>query len=241
MTAMQITRNMDDLHLADKMNREWLRTWMAAEQKRQALPDKMISERVGHQGSWASGLTSGTMWRASSVQKFIRGVGRELVFKVDIGWEPQPLPEGTVTLSEVYQNHPDMEQREEAARRDLCQLGARLREAAGLTTIELGKKLNIDPSSVRAFESGDKPFYLLVTAQRYFRGLGGELNFVIKDPTGQAISYVSPGDKAVAAALKEVNVSTTGGRVMIWNKENPSVAVSFSAEGWKTWLKANVG
>ena len=246
MTKKTINRNMDDLHVDDQLNRLRLQDWMREEQERQGILDRELAARVGHHSSWAHGTISTSTWRAATLQKMIRALGYRLTFNVKIDVKPEPIektpynPEG-LSNAEKYANSPKIDNREEADRVDLCDLGRRLREASKLTPAMLGHRLRQESKSVTAFESGEKPYYLLVTAQRYFRALGGELKLVIvkQEDNGQQRVFEAPEGRWPSVMGDVVNVAELPDRTMIWNSNSPHIVVSFPAAAWKAWLKAN--
>jgi transcriptional regulator with XRE-family HTH domain len=240
MTATQINRNVDDLHPEDNLNRLRLRDWMLEEQKRQNLNDKEIAARVGHHSSWTHKVLSTTTWRVATVQKMLRALGYTLTFNLKIDNIVVP-PSATVPLTEIYANNPDVEQREEAARRDLCDYGRRYREALGLNHQQLGKRLRCEGATVLTWETGDQPFYLLVTAQRFFRALGGELKLVITkmEDNGTQRIFEAPEGRWPSTIDDLINIVQLPDRTLIWNSNKAETVVSFPADAWKAWLKAN--
>lgn len=239
MKTAKIDRNLKDLHVNDYLNRLRLRDWLEQERDRQGYNNRELAALVGHQTGWAYGLINGGgQWRVASLQKIIRALGYTLWFNVEASNIVIPPPDGP-KLSEIYANHPDMDQREEAARRDLSDLGRRYREALGLQSATLGKRLNQEGESVRTFESGDKPYYLLVTAQRYFRALGGELKLMLekKEESGQQRIFEAPEGRWPSTTDNIINVVEAADRTMIWNSEKPELVVSFPADAWRAWVR----
>lgn len=242
---MTIDRNINDLHIEDQLNRLRIQDWMIEEQKRQGILDRELAERVGHHSSWSSGIMKTSGWRVATLQKMIRALGYELTFNVKIDVDPVPIapspmnPEA-ITYAEKYANSPSVSNREEALRVDLCVLGERLRIASRLTPAMLGHRLNQEGKSVTAFESGEKPYYLLVTAQRYFRALGGELKLVIikKEENGQQRIFEAPDGRWPSDVQNIVNVVEAKDRTMVWSSSNPDNVISFPAAAWKAWLKS---
>lgn len=237
MTYTHINRNTDDLHLGDKLVRLRLRDWMRAQQREQGINDRLLAARVGHNSSWSHGILSTTSWRMATVQKMVRALRFGLTFNVDTAGVKLPPPEGAL-LSDIYANNPDPDKREEAGRIDLCGLGRRYREALGLSPAQLGHRLGQEGKSVIAFETGDKPYYLLVTAQRYFRALGGMLVPVLTTIDGEPMAL--PEGEWVSELLDTVAVTETRDRVLVWNTAKPEAVVSFSAMAWTRWMAANV-
>lgn len=239
MTATQINRNINDLHPEDQLNRLRLRDWMIEEQKRQGVSDKELSARVGHLSSWAHCVMKSSMWRAATLQKMVRALGYRLTFNVKV--DGVAVPAAEITLADAYANNPNIDRYEEAVRRDLCDLGRRYREASKVTALDLGRRLNSEAKTVLAFESGDSPFYLLVTAQRFFRALGGELVPVMvkEEESGQQRVFPAPEGRWPSAISGLVNVIELPTQTMIWNTNAPEIVVAFPAAAWKAWLKAN--
>lgn len=233
----KIDRNLGDLHLNDRLNRMRLLDWMREEQKRQGVHDKALSERVGHNSSWSLGVLRSDTWRAATLQKIVRALGYRLTFNVDI--DIVPVPATTPSMSSVYENHANPERREEAARIDLCTLGARLREARGLDSNEVGRIVNQTGAQVRTFESGDKPFYMLVTAQRYFRAIGGELKLGLVGDDG--VPFEAPVGRWPDTADTTVRIAEGDGRVLLWNAGSPGNVVSFTETAWRMWLEQQRG
>lgn len=233
----KIDRNLGDLHLDDRLNRLRLLDWMRDEQKRQGVHDKALSARVGHNSSWSLGVLRSDTWRAATLQKVVRALGYRLTFNVDI--DIVPVPATTPSMMSVYENHPNPERREEAARIDLCTLGARLREARGMDLMDVGHIVNQTGNQVRTFESGDKPYYMLVTAQRYFRALGGELRMVLIGDDG--VPFEAPVGRWPDVADTTVRVAEGDGRVLLWNAGSPGIVVSFTETAWRMWLEQQRG
>ena len=246
MTTGIINRNVTDLHIDDQLNRLRLRDWMKEEQQRQGLLDRELAARVGHHSSWAHGAMESTSWRVATLQKMVRALGFTLTFNVKIDVKPEPIaktpfnPDGLSNV-EKYASSTNPERHEEAARVDLCELGERLRVASNLTPAMLGHRLNQEGKSVTAFESGEKPYYLLVTAQRYFRALGGELKLVLvkQEASGQQRVFEAPEGRWPSVVGDVVNIVQLADRTMVWNSNSPHIVVSFPALAWKAWLKAN--
>lgn len=231
--TVKINRNMDDLHLTDRLNRLRLRDWMRAQRDLQGLNDKQLADRVGHNSNWAHDVLSEDTWRVVTLQKMVRALGHRLVFNVDIDIIPVPLE--VPTMASVYGDNPSMDRREEADRIDLCGLGGRLREARGLEPALLGRSLGQNGNQVRTFESGDKPGYLLLTAQRYFRALGGELKMVLVGPDG--VPFEVPEGRWPEASDMTVRVTEGDGRVLLWNTHTPGSVVSFPEAAWRMFLE----
>lgn len=236
-STSNIDRNLGDLDLNDRLIRLRMRDWLREERDRQGLHDKSLSERVGHNSSWSLGLLKSDMWRAATLQKIVRALGYRLTFNVDI--DIVPVPSGVPSMMSVYENHANPERREEAARIDLCTLGARLRQARGIDETVLGRRVGQTGTQVRTFESGDKPYYMLVTAQRYFRALGGELRLVIVGDDG--IPFEAPPGRWPDAADTTVRVAEGDGRVLLWNTHTPGNVVSFPETAWRMWLEQQRG
>lgn len=239
----KIDRNLGDLHLNDRLNRLRLRDWMREEQKRQGVHDKALSERVGHNSSWSLGILRSDTWRAATLQKIVRALGYRLTFNVDI--DIVPVPATSPSMMSVYANHANPERREEADRIDLCTLGARLREARGMDATEVGRIVNQTGSQVRSFESGDKPYYMLVTAQRYFRAIGGELKLVLAAQLGSDggydVPFEAPEGRWPDTADTTVRVAEGDGRVLMWNAHTPGNVVSFPETAFRMWLEQQRG
>lgn len=234
-TIKKINRNLDDLHIDDRLNRLRLRDWMAAEQERQNIGHRELAARMGHQTGWAYGIiTGGGMWRAASIQRIVRALGFALHFNVDTKGV-QVAPRTDPSISEICAGL-GVDKREEAARMDLGDLGRRYREACRLTPAMLGRRLNQEGESVRTFESGDKPYYLVVTAQRYFRALGGELKFSIERLDGSGECFEAPDGRWSRADGSEVNIVELEDRTLVWNTKSPETVVSFPQEAWKAWM-----
>lgn len=219
-----INRNDNDLHPEDYLNRLRLRDWLKAEMQRQGVGTRELAARVGHNSSWAHGVMQTVKWRGYNIQKMVRALGYRLIFEVDIDVEPAPtfLP----SFSAMYANHPDLTQLDEAVRLDLGVLAGRLREALKLTPAAVGRRLRCEGGTVRAFEGGDRPQWLLVTAQRHIRALGGTLRLLILDPgTGEV--FEAPKDTWPSTGTTDVNVVQSGDRVLVWNAKTPETVASF--------------
>lgn len=231
----KIDRNTSDLHVNDKLIRLRMHDWLVAERDRQGLGNRELSQRVGHHTSWAHCFLKSTMWRTATLQKIVRGLGYTLTFEVDtFGQLVIPPPNGP-QLRDVYASHPDMEQREEAARVDLGDIGRRYRVGLGWTQGKLARLLNQETKTVEAFESGATPQFLLVTAQRFFRALGGELKLVLVPADGDP--FEPPSEFWDATAMAEVQVAEFDGRVLVWNANAPHVTTSFPVDAWRGWLR----
>lgn len=237
MTMSKVDRNLGDLHLDDRLARLRMKDWLREERDRQGLHDKALSERAGHNSSWSLGLLKSDMWRAATLQKIVRALGYRLTFNVDI--DIVPVPSEVPSMMSVYENHPNLERREEASRIDLCTLGARLREARGMDVTAVGRIVGQTGSQVRTFESGDKPFYMLVTAQRYFRAIGGELKLVLAGADG--VPFEAPVGRWPDSADATVRLAEGDGRVLVWNAHAPGNVVSFPETAWRMWLEQRRG
>lgn len=230
----KINRNVDDLHPDDLLNRLRLRDWMEAERDRQGIGNRELAARMGRNTGWAYGIINGGgMWRAASMQRIVRALGYTLHFNVAASNIIIP-PRDTPSLTDIYAGNSDPERREEAARMDLGDLGRRYREARKLSSSALGRLLNQEGESVRAFESGDKPYYLCVTAQRYFRALGGELRFSIEAADGTF--FLAPEGRWPSVDGSEVNIVEMEDRTLVWNTKAPETVVSFPRSSWKEWV-----
>lgn len=233
----KIDRNLTDLDVNDKLIRLRMQDWLLAERERQGVGNREIGQRVGHHTSWAHCFLKSTMWRTVTLQKMVRALNHRLTFNVDtFGKVIIPPPDGPL-LSDVYANNPNPDRQEEAIRLDLGDLGRRYREALGVSRVKLARKLNQEAKTVDVFEAGASPQYLLVTAQRYFRALGGELRLVLTPPDGEP--FEPPAFDWDASALVEVQVAEFDGRVLVWNANAPHVTASFPAEAWQAWLRSN--
>lgn len=233
-TNSKINRNLDDLHVDDYLNRMRLRDWFEEERDRQGIGNKELATRLNHNTGWAYGIiTGGGMWRAASMQRMARALGYTLHFNVDT-FGVTPALKDQPSLSDLYAGNPDPEKREEAARMDLGNLGQRLREAKKISSAVLGRMLNQEGESVRAFESGDKPYYLIVTAQRFFRALGGELKFALEAADGT--TFEAPVGRWPSNNGSEVNIVEMEDRTLVWNTKSPETVVSFPRSAWKEWI-----
>jgi hypothetical protein len=243
MTRIVVNRNKDDLHVEDKLNRLRLRRFLQQRQANLSLSDRDLSHAAGHGKDWASNIWRRDSWRCATMQHIARLLGYELTFNVAI--EADVAPPAGATNYEIYQNNPDLSKRDEATRIDLALLGARCREAIGITPYQLGRRLNMDGSKVVTWESGDTPYYMLVTAQRYFRALGGTLIFVLVAEDGTTVTPpATDADNLITAhwqpavSLEQVNIVESDDRTLVWNSAQPSNVVSFTAQAWKLWLEA---
>lgn len=233
-TKKKINRNLDDLHPDDYLNRQRLRDWMEEERDRQGVTNRELSARLGHNAGWAYGIIRGDgMWRVASMQRLVRALGYTLHFNVTASNIIIP-PREDLSVSEICAGL-DAEKREEAARMDLGDLGRRYREARKISSAVLGRMLNQEGESVRAFESGDKPYYLCVTAQRFFRALGGELKFTIEAADGTL--FEAPEGRWLSTDGSEVNIVEMEDRTLVWNTKSPETVVSFPSHAWKEWIK----
>lgn len=233
MTKPKINRNIDDLHVDDYLNRQRLRDWFEEERDRQGLTNRELAARVDHNTGWAYGIiTGGGMWRAASMQRMAHALGYTLHFNV-VASNVVIAPREDVSTSEICAGL-GAPQREEAARMDLGDLGRRYREARKISSAQLGKLLSQEGESVRAFESGDKPYYLIVTAQRFFRALGGELRFTLEAADGAL--FEAPEGRWPSRGSSEVNIVELPDRTLVWNTKNPETVVSFPRTAWKEWI-----
>ena len=239
MTATRINRNVSDLHPEDQLIRFRFQDWLVAEQERQNIADKELAAKVGHHSSWAHGVMSSTSWRVATMQRMAYALGYQLAFNVKA--DNVVIPPAEIKLADAYAGNPKVERHEEAIRRDLCDLGRRYREAMNMTPAMLGHRLRAEGKTVTSFETGDKPYYLLVTAQRFFRALGGELRLVLvkQEPNGQQRVFEAPEGRWPSATQDVVNIVQLPQHTMIWNSNAPETVVSFPAAAWKAWLKAN--
>lgn len=231
--TVKIDRNMTDLHPDDRLNRRRLQDWMREERDRQGLTDKTVSERVGHNSNWCHDVLKSDTWRVSTLQKMMRALGFRLMFNVDI--DIVPVPSEAPSMMSVYENHPNPERREEALRIDLGSLAGRLREARGVEPAFLGRALGQNGSQVRTFEAGDKPGFLLLTAQRHFRALGGELKLLLVGEDG--VPFEAPEGRWPKGSEMTVRVAEGEGRVLLWNANVPGNVVSFPEAAWRMWLE----
>lgn len=239
MTGARINRNIGDLDHEDLLNRLRLQDWLAAEQVRQGLSDKALAAKLGHQSSWTHGVTGSSSWRVATLQRIVHALGYRLTFNVKA--DNVVIPPAKIILADAYVGNPKVERYEEAVRRDLCDLGRRYREALGLAPSVVGHRLNTEGKTVTAFESGEQPYYLLVTAQRFFRALGGELRLVIvkQEDNGQQRVFEAPVGRWPSSVHNIVNVLQLPNQTLIFNSNAPEIVVSFPADAWKAWLKAN--
>lgn len=235
--VVKINRNVDDLHTDDRLNRLRVRDWMVAERDRQGINDRILAGRVGHNSTWARGVLTTDTWRVATLQKIMRALGYKVTFNVDIDIVPALSTEPT--MAEVYASSANVERQEEAMRVDLCTLGARLRTARGWSAGAVGSLIGQDAGQVATFESGDKPFYLLVSAQRYFRALGGELKIVVVPPTGDP--FEAPVGRWLPSEQTTVRVVEADGRVFVWNSGTAGMVSSFDAAEWRVWLETQRG
>lgn len=235
MVVSKINRNLDDLHPDDRLNRLRLRDWMQEEMRVQGVGNRELAARVRKAAGWSYGITTGLNWRAASLQELVRALGYTLHLEPRVAHVIVP-PRTSVALSEVYAGHRDPSQRDEAARRDLGDYARRLREVQNLTSAMLAKRLNSGGDVVRIFEEGDRPYFLLVTAQRHFRALGAELSLVLEGEDG--VRFEPPVGRWDGAGVCEVNIIELEDRTLVWNSRQPETVVSFPADVWKLWLEA---
>lgn len=137
-----------------------------------------LSIACGHRNNWFQGLFRTANWRLSTMQKICRVLGCKLTWTVDGGPVPVPPEDGAEALASLA-SHMGPEFEEEAERVGLQDLLRRTREGALLSRVEFGARLLVAPAVVAAWESGDEPEFLILTAQRYFRSLGAVLRFHI--------------------------------------------------------------
>lgn len=244
MKATAINTNLDDLHPDDRAARVWISNNLLAARVRQGLLNRDVAARVGRTDGWAHKFFATLNWRLETAQTMARALGYRLTFTVV--WPDGQLTAHVAARSEAWEaawsrftRSPNPERREEAERVDLCDFARRVREAQGLGATALGHRLNMSGFSVKAWESGERPGYLLVTAQRFFRALGGQLVPVLGSdeiPDGLIVgpmTFASP-DPATGGRVMIVENSD---RTLVWNTDEPATVVSFPAATWNAWIQ----
>lgn len=242
MKATSINTNQDDLHPDDQAARVWLRDFLVSQRDERRLLNKDIAARVGHSDGWAYTIFATTTWKLETIQLMARAMGYRLGFVTE--WEgaqvtPQGIPVRAEAWEQAYSRYiksPNPQRRDEAERVDLCDFGRRVREAQGLTANQLGYRLNMAGARVRDWETGERPGYMLVTAQRYFRALGGALLPQLHDPAGiggPPLCFIPPKRKPVTGIVR---IQEFDDRTLVWNTEEPATVVSFPADEWRAWI-----
>lgn len=244
MKATTINTNLTDLHPDDQAARVWLRDFLVARRDEEGLLNREIAARVGHSDGWAYNILATTSWKLETIQLLARALGYRLGFTTE--WIGAELTLQGVTAREEmwetaysrYIRSPNPARRDEAERIDLCDWGRRCREAQGLSPTLLGYRLGMEGKSVRAWENGERPGYMLVTAQRYFRALGGQLvptlAFIEADGEEPKLAtFVPPKPRAAGTSVR---IQEFEDRTVVWNADAPQTVVSFPAEEWRQWI-----
>lgn len=243
MTRIIVNRNRDDIDVSDRINRIRLRRLLQQVQDVKGYSDDQLSTLAGYKEKWLSSLWARKSWRLATVQHVARTLGYRLVFNVAIDLSDVGLTVEDLAVEDLQSLYTDPAKQDEAARIELTALGARIREAVGLTPPQLGKRLNMEGHKISIFESGEKPYYLLVTAQRYFRALGGELQFSLVDDEGNVLRPTADEDSEAIVAKtwkgtgEQVRVNIFAGHVFLWNSLTPSNVVSFPVPVWRQFVK----
>lgn len=238
MTRVIVNRNRDDIDVRDRINRIRLRRLLQHVQDMKGYSDEEVSTMAGYGEKWLSSLWARKSWRLASVQHVARTLGYRLGFHVDI-----ELPVGAdLTVDDIQSLYVEPADIDSAARIELSALGARVREALGVTPVELGKRLHMEGNKIVTWESGEKPYYLLVTAQRYFRALGGELQFHLVDNDGNKLHPEADEESETIinntwkGTGEEVRLNAFAGHVFLWNSITPSNVVSFPVHVWQRFV-----
>lgn len=239
MQRSPMSMNLIDLHPDDLAARTWLRDHLLAERDRRGIVNRQIAAAVGHKDGWAYNIFATVSWKLETIQMMCRAMGYELRLELcgmTIAGTREPEWEAAYNR---YMASDNPLRREEATRVDLGDMVRRVREASGLSRIDLGKLLNQEAKSVRDFEHGERPGYMLVSLQRYFRAMNMKLRPVLytDDKLDFAARFEWPG---VADELERAMVHETGGRILVWNTANPAAVVSFSAAAFGDGISRNV-
>lgn len=241
MKRVVVNKNREDIHVDDKINRVRLIRYLRDTQDELGISDRDLSARVGHGPNWSASLYRQNSWRMATLQELVRAFG--LTLHLEVNSKVPPIPAEGPTFSELYAANPNPARREEAARIDLMVLFGRLRKALDLSAAEVGRRMGVEGGKVTEWETGETPYFLVVTAQRYFRALGAELTFVLEDENGKRFAAPPTMTDTIVAASWEaercaetVKVVRSDTLVKVWNSRNPRHVATFPVEVWDAWV-----
>lgn len=210
--------NNEDLHPEDTLIRVALREVMLGIFSASDLPERVISERAGHGSGWARSALTKESWKLATMMALARSLSYTMTFNVvpPRGVTPEPEDAAFAATMDMFARKPH--RADEAARLRLRDLGRRIRVASGLSVTDMGRLLNMKAPRVSDWEDGDADDCLLLTAQRYFRGLGGKLVPVLVAPSGDIVfpvSVSSGGSVVLPAAGKKRKAAKGTARVLL--------------------------
>lgn len=157
-------RTPPDLDPADADAREHLRDTLTGMRVDAGLSQRDLALWMGLHPSAVSLLESRTTWRISTVQRWAHALGHRLVL-----W-PDGLPYVDVSM---FRPQGDEMRAMEWDRRALIEAMADARRELGITQRELAARLGVTEPAIGLAERESD--VLMISAQRYCRGLGGSL------------------------------------------------------------------
>lgn len=245
----------EDLSVDDLVLRHRMAAFFRAEFDRRKEREEDVSRRVGRGQNWFFSTLKNDQWRVSTVQRVARAFGHELLFEVVFPARIKdrfPV-ESLWPESRAFAHHSDPHFRDDIRISDLLRLGARVREALGLSTAQLAQRLSVAGSKLTAWERADQTQVLLPLVQRYFRAMDAPLVIGLDVPAidgedDEPIFMPFPvtrTERPVAAAwLKrnELIVEDDGsGDILLWNALRPNERVRVPRSVWLTYPMAHAG
>lgn len=194
-TRVVVNNTWTDLHPDDHTTRTGLRDRLRAHTRQRGIAEKQLATAAGHRPGWAQSIWAQDSWRLSSIQTMCRVLGYHLDIRPgrELPAHVKPADETFwLGIAAVYNDTPA--DRDMVYRMRLADTAARLRAALGLSTDYLGGLLGQQAQKVAEWETGEKPDYLFITAQRHFRALGYPLSFTLLDANGELVPEPAPGD-----------------------------------------------
>lgn len=160
-------RSPDDLHPDDLAMRLMLRDVLTYHREKLRWSQRELGRRMSTSQSAASLVESGSTWLLSTVQRWTHALGKRPLLR------PVGLPVELDPAMAAFRPT-DPVQAREWDRAEILGVLADARRAMGVTQVALGDAMGISDRSVAALENPDADV-LLVSLQRYCRGLGGAL------------------------------------------------------------------
>lgn len=244
--------NTEDAHVDDLIQRVRIKSFFRAEQKRRLDYDGDVGARVGRGRNWYGSALRNEQWLMGTIQLMARA------FDFELGVEPLMSPSEWLKidksslwqLSAIYAGNPKFEERDEALRRDLCDLAGKIREAQGIPASVFAKRVNTDASKLVDWEEGNRPHYTMTTVQRHFRILGAPLRFNLKNAfsiDGKVVAVEFPECReelplATAWLMRNsVTLLEQDQEIIISNGLRPEETVRFPLTVWQKWVRDGGG
>lgn len=151
-----------DLHPDDLAQRECLRDLLVDTRHARAMTQANLADRLGKGKSTVANMELDLHWRISTVQRWARGLGlRLLLTPAILSNDVYLLPPADPDAAMAFDRQAAIESLAEA------------RRAARMTQQQLADRLGVTEAAVYSIEK--ERDVLLLTAQRYCRGLGSFL------------------------------------------------------------------